>query len=413
MKTKNIDGQLALLCGCVLLAHCASAQSGAPATSEQAAPMPGMEHSGMNHDDMPGMAQPPAKPSQPAQRRQEQSVSQRKGQGTTQGTNTSGDQKMPGMPGMEGMQGMAGMHNTPDAGQDMQGTQPAQGGKNTQQMQGMEGMHHIPEKAGNDGKQSVQGAPGMGSDMQGKSMSPMQGGKAPPDARDPNAYAEGTKPSRLGGLEMGDELLVGRVLFNNLEFAKSDNEHGQAIDAEAWYGGDYNKAWFKMQGERSDGRLQNMRTEALWNHTISPFWSTQLGVRHDTGSGDARNWLAFGVQGLAPYWFETEATAYWRAGGAIAARFDVRYELLFTQRLILEPELGANFYSQNDPQHATGSGLSNLEFGLRLRYEVRRQFAPYVGVSWTRRFGNTARFARTGGSERSSVAAVAGVRLWF
>jgi copper resistance protein B len=136
-------------------------------------------------------------------------------------------------------------------------------------------------------------------------------------------------------------------------------------------------------------------------------------VRHDTGSGDARNWLALGVQGLAPYWFETEATAYVRAGGAIAARFDVRYEVLFTQRLILEPELGANFYSKNDPQHATGSGLSDLEFGLRLRYEVRRQFAPYVGVSWTRRFGNTARFAQAGGGERSSVSAVAGVRLWF
>ena len=376
MKTTCIDGQLALLCSCMLLAHGASAQSRPPATSEQAAPMPGMEHSGMNHGDMPGMAQPPAKPSPPAQRGLQQPTGQPKAHATTQGNDTSDDQKM----------------------------------------QGMEGMHNMPEKTGTKGKPSVQGAPGMGGDMQGMqgmSMGPMQGGKAPPNARDPNAYAEGTKPSHLGGMEMGDELLFGRVLFNNLEFAKSDNEHGQAIDAEAWYGGDYNKAWFKAQGERSDGRLRNLRTEALWNHTIAPFWSTQSGVRHDTGSGGARNWLAFGVQGLAPYWFETEATAYWRAGGEIAARFDVRYELLFTQRLILEPKLGANFYSKNDPQHATGSGLSNLEFGLRLRYEVRRQFAPYVGVAWTRKFGNTARFARAGGSERSSVAAVAGVRLWF
>jgi copper resistance protein B len=249
--------------------------------------------------------------------------------------------------------------------------------------------------------------------MQGMSMGPMQGGKPPPGARDPNAYAEGARRSDLGGMEMADDMLFGRVLFNSLELAKSADAHGQNIEMEGWYGGDYDKVWLKAEGERSNGRLDTLRTEGLWNRAIAPFWSTQLGVRHDTGSGNARNWLAFGVEGLAPYWFETEATGYWRAGGGFGARIEVRYELLFTQRLILEPDFGANVYSKTDRERATGAGLSDLELGLRLRYEIRRQFAPYVGVLWTRKFGGSARFAEMSGGERQSVAAVAGVRVWY
>jgi copper resistance protein B len=248
---------------------------------------------------------------------------------------------------------------------------------------------------------------------QGMSVGPMQGGKPPPDARDPNVYAEGARRADLGGMEMADTELFGRVLVNNLELAHGGDEHGQHLEAEAWYGGDYNKAWFKAEGDRRDGRLETLRTEALWNRAFAPFWSTQLGVRHDTGSGDSRNWLAFGVQGLAPYWFETEATGYWRAGGGFGARIDVKYEALITQRLILEPQFGANLYSKTDRERGTGAGLSDVELGLRLRYEIRRQFAPYIGVTWSRKFGNTARFTEMEGGNRQSVTAVAGVRIWY
>jgi copper resistance protein B len=150
----------------------------------------------------------------------------------------------------------------------------------------------------------------------------------------------------------------------------------------------------------------------LWDHTIATFWSTQLGVRHDSGVGPSRNWLAFGVRGLAPYWFDTEATAYW-SGAGLAARFKVRYELLFTQRLILEPEIETNLYSRSDPARGQGSGLSDLGLNLRLRYEVRRQFAPYVGVTWNRNFGNTADFARARGERNKTTQLVAGLRLWY
>lgn len=251
---------------------------------------------------------------------------------------------------------------------------------------------------------------GMGHDMK---MGPMQGGSPPPDARDPDAYAEGTMHAHLPGNEMNDEARFGRVLFDKLEYAKGDGEHGQNIDFEAWYGDDWNKLWLKAEGERSGGHLQSLRKEALWDHAIAPFWSTQLGVRHDTGGGDARTWAAFGVRGLAPYWFDTTATAYLGSGGDLAARLNVRYELLFTQRLILEPEVEANLYSKDDPARGIGSGLSNLELGLRLRYEIRRQFAPYIGVTWSRNLGDTADYARARGERNKTTQIVAGIRLWF
>jgi len=272
--------------------------------------------------------------------------------------------------------------------------QPIQGATPAPQ-QGMAGMAHS-----------------MGGTDQGMKMGPMQGGSPPPDARNPDAYAEGTTFRNLPGNEMHDEMPFGRVLLDKFEYAKGDGEQGQNLDAEAWYGNDYNKAWFKAEGERRGGQLQSMRTEALWDRTFATFWSTQLGVRHDTGGGDSRNWLAFGVRGLAPYWFDTTATAYWSAG-RVAARFDVRYELLFTQRLILEPEIEANLYSKSDPSRGLGSGLSDMEFGLRLRYEIRRQFAPYIGVTWSRNFGDTADYARARGERNKNTQIVAGVRVWY
>jgi copper resistance protein B len=251
---------------------------------------------------------------------------------------------------------------------------------------------------------------GMTQDMK---MGPMQGGRPPPDARDPDAYAEGTRHAHLPGNEMNDEARFGRVLLDKLESAKGDGEHGQNIDLEAWYGNDWDKLWLKADGERSEGRLQSLRKEALWDHAIAPFWSTQLGVRHDTGGGNSRSWAAFGVRGLAPYWFDTTATAYLRSGGAIAARINVRYELLFTQRLILEPEIETNLYSKDDPARGIGSGLSDFELGLRLRYEIRRQFAPYLGVTWRRNLGDTADYARQRGERNKIFQVVGGVRIWF
>lgn len=250
----------------------------------------------------------------------------------------------------------------------------------------------------------------VGHDMQ---MGPMQGGSPPPNARDPNAYNEGTRFAHLGNHEMNDDAPFWKVLVDRAEAAKGDGERGQNLELEAWYGNDYNKAWVKVEGERRGGTLHSARAELLWDRAFATFWSTQLGVRHDSGEGKSRDWLAFGVQGLAPYWFETEATAYWRGGSGLAVRLNAKYEVLFTSRLILEPEVEANLYSRSDPERATGSGLSDLNVGLRLRYEITRQVAPYIGVTWNRQFGKTADFTRMRGGDTKVVQAVAGVRFWF
>ncbi|TFW13425.1 copper resistance protein B [Massilia arenosa] len=255
--------------------------------------------------------------------------------------------------------------------------------------------------------------PGMQMDsMPGMTMGPMQGGQPPANARAPD-YSEGTQRSHLGGMEMADDMLFGRILVDRLEWSRDRHATSARTESEAWYGGDIDKVWFKLDAERRGGRLDSARTELLWNRNVAAFWSTQLGARHDTGGGPARDWLAAGIQGLAPYRFETEATAYVGRAGSLAARFNVKYELLFTPRLILEPELAANMYSRADRERGLGAGLSDTSAALTLRYEVTRQFAPYLGLEWTRRFHQTADLAQSEGRQTSATALRFGVRLWY
>lgn len=214
-------------------------------------------------------------------------------------------------------------------------------------------------------------------------------------------------------MAMDDTEPYGRVLFDQLDWRDAEGDNLFAWDAEAWYGGDYNKLWLKTEGDLRDGTVEEARAEALWDRAISRWWSLQGGVRHDFGEGPSRTWAAFGVQGLAPYFFEVEATAYVGEGGRTAARLSGDYDLLLTQRLILQPEAEINLYGKDDPEHAIGSGLSDLQIGLRLRYEFRREFGPYIGLVWTRRFGQSADFARETGEDADDLQVLAGLRVWF
>ena len=194
----------------------------------------------------------------------------------------------------------------------------------------------------------------------------------------------------MPGMDMADDTPHASLILDRLEAFHTRDGNGQALDAQAWYGGDIDKLWLKLDGERTNGRLGATRMEALWNHAIAPYWGLQLGVRHDVGDGPSRNWAAFGVQGLAPYWFEVQATAYVGPQGRTALRFEAEYELLLTQRLVLQPNVKASVYGKRDPERSIGAGLSDVEAGLRLRYEITRKFAPYIGVVWNRKFGGTA-----------------------
>jgi copper resistance protein B len=131
-----------------------------------------------------------------------------------------------------------------------------------------------------------------------------------------------------------------------------------AYDLQAWYGTSYNKAVLKAEGDVAKGKLEESRTELLWSRAATTYWDTQLGLRLDNGVGPSRQWLAFGVQGLAPYWFELEATAYVGSGGRTALRLNASYELLLTQRLILEPRAEMQFYGKDDPERHIGKGLA-------------------------------------------------------
>ena len=217
----------------------------------------------------------------------------------------------------------------------------------------------------------------------------------------------------MQGMDMPDNAPLGMLLIDRLEYFDAGDANGAALDAQAWYGNDANKLWLKAEGEHSGGRLQELRTEALWDRPISAYWDTQLGARHDFGVGPDRTWAAFGLQGLAPYWFEVQATVYVGQSGRTALRFDSEYELLITQHLILQPRFEVNFYGRNDPQRHIGAGLSDAALGLRLRYEFTRQFAPYVGVEAERKFGKSADFAHSAGESASDPRLVAGFRIWF
>jgi len=213
-------------------------------------------------------------------------------------------------------------------------------------------------------------------------------------------------------MQMEDNAPYSMWLLDQLEWREIDGENALFWDGQAWYGTDYNKAWFKTEGERVDGEYEGL-AELLWDRIFTRWWHVQAGVRHDFGEGPSRTWAAFGVQGLAPYWFEVEATAYVGEGGRTAARFSAEYELLFTQRLILQPKIEFDLYGKDDPRNGIGSGLADSEIGLRLRYEIRREFAPYIGVVWTRSYGETADLARAAGHDDDDLQFVAGLRAWF
>jgi copper resistance protein B len=229
-----------------------------------------------------------------------------------------------------------------------------------------------------------------------------------------SAFADETEMSKqamVDVMQMDDDARFGMLKFDQFEHAFTPG-NGVSWDADAWYGGDFDKLWLRSEGEHADGRL-DARTELFWDHAFASFWDWQLGARHDSGLGHTRDWAAFGVQGIAPYWFEVEATGYASDQGRTAFRLRTEYELLITQKLVLQPELETNFYGKDDRAREVGSGLSDAQFGLRLRYEIRREFAPYVGVVWTRHFGDAARFARDDGHDALDAQIVAGVRFWF
>ncbi|WP_333612368.1 copper resistance protein B [Brevundimonas bullata] len=205
------------------------------------------------------------------------------------------------------------------------------------------------------------------------------------------------------------------VLIDTLEASFGDGEEGYSWNAQGWTGGDINRFWWKTEGEGAfDGKLHEAEVQALYSRAVAPFWDVQAGVRQDFRSdGDDTTHLTLGVQGVAPYWFEVSAAAFLSTDGDLTARAEAEYDQRLTQKWILQPAVEVALSARDIPELEMGSGLTSVTAGLRLRYEIRKEFAPYVGVEWSRSFGDTADYAKARGDDVEATRFVVGIKAWF
>ncbi|MFN2444358.1 MAG: copper resistance protein B [Vicinamibacterales bacterium] len=203
------------------------------------------------------------------------------------------------------------------------------------------------------------------------------------------------------------------VLFDQLEWQTGGGDAGVNWDNKGWIGRDRDRFWFRTEGESEDGDVAEAEAHLLYGRAIGRWWDFVAGVRQDFRPGPAQTWGAVGIQGLAPYWFEIEGTAYIGTGGRTHFRFEGEYEVLLTNRLILQPLVEVQIHGKSDSERGIGAGLSSADAGLRLRYELRRELAPYVGVTWNRKFFGTADYAEAAGDKTGGARLALGMRLWL
>jgi len=230
-----------------------------------------------------------------------------------------------------------------------------------------------------------------------------------------SAFAQAQDKAQNWPSPMHDDAIMSKWMLDRLEHR--DGKHGDSTfwEAQAWIGGDINKLWLKTEGNIVQGKTDDAELEAYYSRALTAFWDMQFGARHDFSTADlpSRNWIGAGFKGLAPYLFEVDATAYLGNNGRSALRLKAEYDLLLTQRWVFMPEVEMNAYGKEDVERNLGSGLSDASLTLRLRYDIRRELSPYVGVMWTQKYGGTADFARTAGEPASETLYLAGIRAWW
>ena len=216
-----------------------------------------------------------------------------------------------------------------------------------------------------------------------------------------------------GAMHMEDDPIVAKFIIDQLEIRDADEGDNPIVfEAEAWIGKDLNKLWLKADVEQVGSEIEEAKLDLLYSRAISPYWDLQLGARADI-KPEKENWLAVGVKGLAPYFFEIDATLYANSDGQTELSVISEYELMLTQKTVLTPELGLTFFAKDEEIKGRGAGLANISTGLRLRYEIRREFAPYVGVVWSKNAGKTADYRESEGENIDDTTFVVGIRAWF
>jgi len=233
--------------------------------------------------------------------------------------------------------------------------------------------------------------------------------QSPPTRPSTDYYSPNWEPP------VNDNMIIGHVLFDQLEWRTNGVQNEFRWEGQGWIGDDMNKLWLKSEGVVEQGRASDGIQEALYDRPIPylKYFDMQAGLRYDWDTDPGRLWGAIGVQGLAPYFFELAPTFYFSNRGRFAGRVEGSYDLLITQRLILQAQFEINIYSKKDPSRSIGSGLSDLDTGLRLRYEISRKFAPYIGFAYTQTFGETATFTLNNGVAVHNPRFVFGARIWY
>lgn len=276
--------------------------------------------------------------------------------------------------------------------------------------------------------------PHAGHDLSAMSMGPPD---VPTSADNPGRPPEDALPAAaLGGPAHAADLVFGAdamaasrrtlvrengdvrttaVIIDRLEAGFGHSEETWLWDVQGWSGGDVNRFWWKSEGEGGFGHgVEEAELQALYSRAVTPFWDVQAGVRRDVRpDGEDATHLVLGVQGLAPYWWEIDAAAFLSTDGDLTARIEAEYDQRITQHWILQPRVEVEASAGDNPALEIGSGLSSIEAGLRLRYEVRKEFAPYVGVEWSRAFGGTADYIEAAGGETEATRLVVGLKAWF
>ncbi|WP_298161890.1 copper resistance protein B [Brevundimonas sp.] len=227
--------------------------------------------------------------------------------------------------------------------------------------------------------------------------------------------AEAMAASRRTLVRENGDVRTTAVIIDRLEAGFSDDGESYLWDVQGWTGGDINRFWWKSEGEGDfGGDLEEVELQALYSRAVTPFWDAQAGVRQDfRPDGEDTTHLVLGLQGLAPYWWEIDAAAFLSTEGDLTARIEAEYDQRITQRLILQPRLEIDASASDIPEQEIGSGLSSVEAGLRLRYEFRKEFAPYIGVEWSRALGDTADYIEARGGEADDIRFVVGLKAWF
>ena len=262
--------------------------------------------------------------------------------------------------------------------------------------------------------------PGAAADAATMAGTTLPAGNAPPPPVPTDHYADrqfgaaAMEPARAQMMRESGAQRLAKMMFNLAEYQVRDGKDGYRWDGEGWFGGDIDRVVLKSEGSGAfRGGVDAAEAQALYSHAIGPYFDLQAGVRHDFAPTPSRTYATIGVEGLAPYMFETEAAAFLSTKGELLGRLEGWYDQRLTQRLVLQPRVELNLSAQDIPETRVGAGLSGAELGLRLRYAIAREFAPYVGASYEAKTGRTADYARADGKGATTTSLVAGLRFWF